>query len=449
MNVRIPLRKFYGPGQAAQAWMDYIGAPTRELVESCVPSSLLEAARRTYYGGWFEIFAHGHIPGVTYEYDINSAYPAIIATLPCLRHITPLIGAGEASEYPEYCMMNVTVRSDDKWSGAMPNRNKNGWIDRPRIVTGWYWRHELEAAQRAGLIAEMTVHAWTGFNVTCKCAPPYGQIADLYRLRKKAGKNTAIGKAYKLVYNSVYGKLCQHVGSPKYSNYIYASLITAGCRTRILDAIATHPEGTNALLMVATDGVYFSSPHPTLTQSGELGEWEGQEKTGMCLFMPGVYWDDETRKRIAQNKSIKVKSRGVSGRYLAKGIPGIDEQFNRWSDTEFTWPTAQLEIEFTFMGATLAAFRKKWDEAGSVNHNLTRTIVANPRRKRNDDSMLIVNGIYRTGPHPGTEGEESVPYDPKIATDDERERMWFEMEEYTTTDDDLPNVLRDLFESRG
>src|SRR6185312_6510244 len=54
--------------------------------EQSARTPLLDAARSSYYGGWFEIFAHGHIPEVTWEYDINSAYPAIISRLPCLSH---------------------------------------------------------------------------------------------------------------------------------------------------------------------------------------------------------------------------------------------------------------------------------------------------------------------------------------------------------------------------
>ena len=46
----------------------------------------MEAARMTYYGGWFETFVNGVIPGTSYAYDINSAYPYAISTLPCLLH---------------------------------------------------------------------------------------------------------------------------------------------------------------------------------------------------------------------------------------------------------------------------------------------------------------------------------------------------------------------------
>src|SRR5690606_895113 len=106
------------------------------------------------------------------------------------------------------------------------------------------------------------------------------------------GKNSSHGKAYKLIYNSAYGKMAQSIGNPKYSNPIYASLITTGCRTMITHAIATHPKKTKDLLMVATDGVYFRSPHPSLEiDKSRLGAWDESIKRNLTLFMPGIYWD--------------------------------------------------------------------------------------------------------------------------------------------------------------
>src|SRR5690606_12321830 len=65
----LKLRKdqWFGPGQAAQAWLDKIGAPTGELIREVVPEYAREAARKTYFGGWFEIFRHGVVPGLAYE----------------------------------------------------------------------------------------------------------------------------------------------------------------------------------------------------------------------------------------------------------------------------------------------------------------------------------------------------------------------------------------------
>ena len=86
IGIHLSPKQWFGPGQAAQTWLKNEGVSTREEIGGIVPLRMAEAARASYFGGWFEIMMHGRIPGVTHEYDINSAYPSIIAKLPCLLH---------------------------------------------------------------------------------------------------------------------------------------------------------------------------------------------------------------------------------------------------------------------------------------------------------------------------------------------------------------------------
>ena len=86
-GVRLAKDQWFGPGQAAQAWLQKARVPNAKMVRKAVPSigangDILHKARLTYYGGWFEIFAHGHIPGTSWEYDINSAYPYVASQSP-------------------------------------------------------------------------------------------------------------------------------------------------------------------------------------------------------------------------------------------------------------------------------------------------------------------------------------------------------------------------------
>ena len=84
MGMHLKRSQWFGPGQTAQAWLTNIGAITREEYEKAVPKTIRDAMRASFYGAHFEIMAHGHIPGDTHEYDINSAYPKEIEQLPCL-----------------------------------------------------------------------------------------------------------------------------------------------------------------------------------------------------------------------------------------------------------------------------------------------------------------------------------------------------------------------------
>lgn len=399
---------WFGPGQAAQTWLNNIKAPTGDDVREKTPPAVMLAAQQSYYGGWFEIPRHGLVKGTTYEYDINSAYPHIISQLPCLLHgnwTNERAASGARTDtLPLYQLQYVSTRGSDKYLGGLPHRNKDGIISRPQNVTGWYWRHELEASTNAGLIDSYTVHeTWT--YEPCHCLPPLRSIAQLYNERLAIGKNTAHGKALKLVYNSSYGKFAQSVGEPKYANAVYASLITAGCRTMILDAIATHPDRSAAVLMVATDGVYFRTPHPSLPISGDtLGLWDKGTKEDLCLLMPGVYWDNKSRIQLRNNEQVQLKSRGINAAELATQIDYIDAQFTHFEKWPTDWPAATIPIRFSVTSPNLALARHKWETCGLVttweHDGLSRELSSNPSNKRDvSQGWWREDGIITTAPY--------------------------------------------------
>jgi len=414
-GIRLRTDQWFGPGQAAQRWLNNINAPTSEDVYEAVPYWAAEAARKTYYGGWFEIFRHGIIEGETWEYDINSAYPYAIANLPCLLHGSWTRGLSVLPDLSSKSlrMLYAHVRGSDRYVGPLPHRTYKGHILRPLETKGWYWEHEIAAGMMAGIIDSIEVDEYIQYD-PCDCPPPFRAIADMYHKRLEVGKNTPSGVAYKLVYNSAYGKMAQSVGKPKYANSIYASLITASCRTRILEAIATHPNRTRSVLMVATDGVYFDSPHPGLEIDKEkLGAWDEGVKHNLCLFMPGVYWDDKSRRALVEGKQVQVKSRGISASDLAACITGIDDQFKRMT-AESDWPSIDIPILFNMTSAKLALARGKWNTAGEVIFNGIKSISAAPTTKRHpqvfreDDKLTTLP--YQTGLT-----LETTPYEKKFA----------------------------------
>jgi hypothetical protein len=418
-DVGIKLRsdQWFGPGQAAQQWLTNIGAtPAKEMYE-VIPKYAAETAQHTYYGGWFEIFRHGIIPGETYEYDINSAYPNAIAHLPCLLHgeWTYKQGMPILPTVPDkrLRMLHAHVQGTDTYVGTLPHRTPKGAILRPHETRGWYWEHEIIAAMVAGIIDSIDVDEYVEYN-PCDCPKPFRSIAELYKKRLEVGKNSPSGMAYKLVYNSSYGKMAQSVGKPKYANSVYASLITASCRTSILEAIGSHPGGTEAVLMVATDGVYFTSPHPGLDLDKErLGAWDESIKENMCLFMPGVYWDDKSRKALREGKEVRVKSRGVSARDLSLCITEIDEQFKHM-EPGGDWPSIEIPIQFNMTSAKLALARGKWQTAGEVIFDGIKKIDSSPKSKRDPD-VYLDNGMLTSKPYKTGQQLETAPYDKKFA----------------------------------
>lgn len=444
-GVRLGKDQWFGPGQAAQSWLTHIRCPTGEMVRNAIPKygphgDILHKGRMTYYGGWFEIFAHGHIPGHSWEYDINSAYPFIASRLPCLLHgrwenddsdVCRDAGTGT------YRIVNARVLGSDSVCGTMLHRREDHSIVRPLETQGWYWESELAAGIRAGVIDRVDIFSGVRYH-PCECAPPLRGLAGLYDERLRVGKNTPEGKALKLIYNSVYGKFAQSIGDPRYANSIYASLITSGCRAMILDAIASHPGGTNELLMVATDGVYFRNRHSTLPVGTALGQWEETRKTGLTLFKPGVYWDNGTRERIRDGHDPRFKSRGINAKAFASQLAGIDSVFSGWNNgSNPDYPSVIFTSGFSMITPLQALQRGKWELAGTLGHEPIDGICngcsgahllqdSDPVQKRK--GLQRVGDIWRSQPwETGGESIESTPYDRAFGQPDP--------DEYGITDD--------------
>lgn len=440
MGIHLPPSKWFGPGQIAQAWLKG-RAPDRDTLKQCVPDWFLESARASYYGGWFETFIHGYIPGIIHEYDVNSAYPDVISRLPCLEHGEYLQGDGLPPAGPDTWLTLVHARISAPTGarvGAMLHRDQHGRISRPLNTAGWYWADELNAAIGAGMV-EPTVEIleWMQYR-PCDCPPPMRDISGLYELRLKVGKNTPLGMACKLGYNSDYGKFAQSIGDPMYGNAIYASRVTSGCRKKIIQAIGTHPAGSDALVMVATDGVYFLSEHPELVCSDKLGEWSHEIKTNLTVFKPGVYWDEKTRTALSENPDeVRFKSRGINTKAFAHHLNDIDRVFRGWAQAPSVfeldgsvseqWPIVEYRTDFAMVTCLQALRRGNWDLAGAVQENVPMVQRANPHDKRAYVTSTVEFGriLHRSWPHAYGQnyavdgiGYESRPYTKRFGMDD-------------------------------
>jgi hypothetical protein len=421
IGIHLSPKQWFGPGQASAQWLKG-KVRKRDELQELIPDWFRNAAQDSYYGGWFETFCHGIIPGETYEYDINSAYPSIIASLPCLEHGTYTRGTDEPTvQSPRsLCLVKARVftpghgvRGRDNVNtqiGTMLHRNRDGSICRPDITEGWYWLEELETAQRAKCIGRVEYQEWVMYE-PCDCPLPFAGIEELYQGRLSQGKTSPLGKGSKLVYNSAYGKFAQSIGEPQFGNAIYASRITSGCRTQILDAIASHPDGHKSVAMVATDAVFFLSPHPLLECSDILGQWDMAIKHNLTIFKPGVYWDDETRRQIREGTKPKFKARGINAAQFASEIWKIDFWFNDWGIAQnIEWPDASFDTGFSIITALQALMRNRWELAGK-NDPKTMYHSSNPYRKRDGiwfDGEYCVwrSGILRR-PYDWTTGDYS------------------------------------------
>lgn len=342
---------WFGAGQLAQAMMRSRRVKDTMRKES-YPDAFNEAAERAYFGGWFDTSAVGIFPEV-YEYDISSAYPHAMRTLPCLAHARLTHGAVEGAEQLCYVSwMPRDLRHTVSW-GAFPIRHGSGersepregrrifvpgtlWY--PRKGEGWYWRREVDAVCRRGDYI-VTVHDTWSLVPQCTCRP-FSWVDGVYQERKRIGKSGR-GMVLKLAMNSLYGKLAQSVGTPQFASAVWAGLVTSTTRSMLHDAIraAGGIGGRQSnVLMVATDAVYTRKPIPDgMLNVGEgLGQWETAEHGRYMIVQPGLHYAYETDK---------FKTRGIPRSVVAEGVTALERHWfseDRWEPFTFT-----LEMFYT------------------------------------------------------------------------------------------------------
>ena len=421
IGIRLAKDQWYGPGAAAGKWLQSKGAIKHDKLSDYMPDYFEDICRKSYFGGWFEIFSHGIIRGESWNYDINSAYPYATSKLP---HICSDCryrkGTGPYTGNGNYVLVYGTLHAANERIGPVPYRDKSGSILRPSIAKGWYWQHEIDAARRAGLVKRQFTDEWVEF-IPCDHPAPLSDIGELYSKRLSVGKASALGLAIKLLINSCYGKYAQSTGSAPFNNWFYASLITTHCRVQILDAIATHTGKADSVLMVATDGVCFDSPHTGLPISKQLGEWDQSVYTDLCLFKPGVYWHKDGKEAL-----LKVKSRGVPKQEFMTGIAEVEEYFNSLQmhgyapgqmyegidvdggriELRLVWPWFRVTVGFRMKSCMQALNERKWGNAGEVQETVSLLQDSNPSNKRQRarynvrksriDSIIHDLGIFET-----------------------------------------------------
>lgn len=334
--IDLTLTSYYGAGSSATAMLKKMN------IESALaphPEKMNIAVAAAFFGGRFENSVIGSVPEKVYNYDISSAYPYQLCFLPCLVHgsweETTLRGEMEkARNALVRYRLPVSPRTKTSWA-PFPFRTRDGSIAFPSSSGGGYvWKEEFLAGERVfpNVVFES---AWV-YHSNCECQP-FANIPSYYLERLLIGKEGP-GIVIKLAMNSCYGKLAQSIGNAPFNNWVWAGLITSGCRAQILDLMSLHDDVSN-LLMVATDGVYtrerLSCPLPRDTgtfhfpdgsvNSKPLGGWE--EKTadkGVFVSRPGIYFP----LRPTEKEIETVRGRGVGKKVIYDSWQVIIDAWN-------------------------------------------------------------------------------------------------------------------------
>jgi hypothetical protein len=321
---------------------DFEIIPSYDIAESITPE-FYKAANASYFGGWAETLAPGLHDSLR-QYDITSAYPDTMRNLPSLRHALhykadTLSDARAALAKGAIVYVDIDYYGTTDYCGPLPHRTEEDSVLRPRDGAGIYLLAEVEAAEKAGLIDEIDYNDGWVIEPTSD-EKPLAYMEELFNERIRVGKSTPQGQLYKLLMNSQYGKFAQSVGNPTYANAVYASMITAGARIKILEAVASHPNGVNDLLAVATDAAFFRTEHPNLDMTPQtLGAWELTTYRKTFLLKPGIWGGIENE---STDEQWSAKTRGIGykafvDKLYSDVLPTLhkftaEKRWNKWAE---------------------------------------------------------------------------------------------------------------------
>lgn len=329
-DADLPIDSWLGAGAIATKMLQD-NAVKHTLEWEHWPLEIKNAAMWAYFGGRVEIFQQGIIPGPIYDYDVQSAYPSAIASLPFLREgwwSTGDMPTGASHVHQLIAVEWDTRETPYSWLAPFPQHFEDGRVAWESIGKGIYHNNEWWAAKNlfGDAIKETAVYTFTPIS---EYATPFSFVKGYYA-RKAQLKRRGDPRYYplKVGLNSLYGKLAQSMGRteqwgpPPYQNYYLAGKVTAEIRARMLMALAH--AGKASAVMVATDGLFTRKKISNLVPCYRLGGWERTElPKGMTLVQAGVWWEpgDAKARRRTRGFGARSVTHGEASFLFKEGAP--------------------------------------------------------------------------------------------------------------------------------
>lgn len=307
---------FYSPGSLSAAVMKVHKVNDFRLEGE--GGVLRDAIDEGYVGARAEVAQVGPIEGPLYESDINSAYPAATAELPCFAH-------GVWRKYRKGRPVTDTTLIRVKWKtkpnvlwGPFPVRPRVGSLRFPTSGEAWIWGREA----RIGETVCSSFEILGGWQYVPRCDHrPFAYIAELYDKRRALkDEGSPLEYVYKLILNSTYGKLAQRpygATDPTWRYLPWAGLITSTVRATLMEQIVA--VGQSHVVLCATDCLITDKPLKVHV-GPELGAWTVHEYSELFIAGPGFYEAREEGEILcgidrctdAKHHHPKVRNRGIS-----------------------------------------------------------------------------------------------------------------------------------------
>jgi hypothetical protein len=408
----------------------------REIIAFASDPEIDSISELTYFGGIIETPVVGIVRGLAHEEDLNSAYPAAMFNLPCMReghgHWKTEISKGGLFNPAKYKLTEHTVgHVFARWHVNTPStppfmvRDWEGNVYQPlQGDRTWVTMPEYIAAlkqfprSRAGGVWGFEAKWWVQ---TCNCPAPFAWIAELF-LKRLAIKEQMEGhdsesdeyqhlnchqEAIKLVMNSCYGKLAQRrpvVGS--YTNMHYASQITGATRAKVRERTWLRESAKSIVIYQHTDSVLSIGKKPLASQVGEeLGAWGLETKEWKLtydafLLQPGL---------MTGLIGGKTASRGVNGKTFQDRALEYSQTHNlRRHPNE--WEPLNIPVRRMLGRKAAIVLRRKPHLAGMFIDNNDYQVKIS-RFKRDLDNATPIRGYPEAWAVPPVEYIETVTLD--------------------------------------
>lgn len=344
LELRIP--RPVGAGSIASAMFRKHSVTDYYPTTNLLPTDTMLSA---FIGGRFDISRVGFV-GDVYEADINSAYPHIARSLPCLR-CGRYVTARSYEPSPNSLWLVRWKDNGTRWS-PFPYRTGRH-IRYYADGVGWYYDAEVAEA----LQFDPAIEILGGYRFEYGCDHrPFAFLEDYYFRRQELKAAHDFGeKILKLGCNSVYGKLAQSKGrNPPFQQLIWAGLITSGTRAMLMGGIRQNPD---AIVKVATDALFSTVPLKLNFDELELGAWKTEVLEDLLVLGNGVYQSTNgTAKNRGFERDAKLKFNWevIREEYRA-GITSIviKEEFRRFVkafhekrlDERCDWIRSEIELK--------------------------------------------------------------------------------------------------------
>jgi hypothetical protein len=288
-----------------------------------IPYEVQEIARHSFYGGRFELLTRGYI-GECYLYDINSAYPNSLTTIPDVtngrwfssRKIHPKATVGFF-----YILANI---DDSVRISPFPFIKKNRTICYPcGIFKTYVTLDELKAVQGDPKIKYQILESYQ-FIPNKDCGYPFKKfIEEQYKRRMKLKKDgNQLERAIKIILNSIYGKTAQKTNKRMGNlfNPVIASYITGFARAQLYRFVKEN-NLEDSVVAFATDSTACRKKIEGLN-SEKLGEMKLDKEGNDVIFLSngfymfnriwkkrGIGYDNEKKQEI-EHEDTKIDKDG-------------------------------------------------------------------------------------------------------------------------------------------